>query len=95
MNVDVRVEVNLKYFYGLFFKNENFFCFYVCAAQAMESWEMKVLKKGCVRKLVVKPDPFYKQIAGGPRPLVTQRCLEKCQSHESSVWNTSSPSHMH
>ena len=44
---------------------------------------MKVLKKGCVRKLAVKRNPFYKQIAGGPRPLVTQRiqrCLEKCQA---------------
>ncbi len=45
---------------------------------------MKVLKKGRVRKFAVKRDPFYKRIAGGPRPLVTQRCLEKCQSQESS-----------
>ncbi len=28
---------------------------------------MKALKKGCVTKLAVKRDPFYKQIAGGPR----------------------------
>ena len=59
------------------------------------SWKMKVLKKGCVRKLAVKRDPFYKLIAGGSRPLVTQRCLEMCQSQENSVWNTSSPNHWH
>ncbi len=29
---------------------------------------MKVLKKGCVRKLAVKRDPFYKRIAGGQDP---------------------------
>ncbi len=27
---------------------------------------MKVLKKGCVIKLAVKRDPFYKRIAGDP-----------------------------
>ncbi len=59
------------------------------------SWKMKVLKEGCVRKLAVKRDRFYKRIAGGPRLLVTQICLEKCQSQESSVWNTSSPNHGH
>ncbi len=36
------------------------------------SWEIKVLKKGCVRKLVVQWDHFYKRIAGGLRLLVTQ-----------------------
>ncbi len=51
---------------------------------------MKVLKKEC---FAVKWDPFYKWIAGVPRPLGTQRCLEKCQSQESSVWNTSFPNH--
>ena len=45
---------------------------------------MKVLKKGCVRKLAVKRDPFFKQIAGGPIPLVTQICLEKCQSQKTA-----------
>ncbi len=58
----------------------------------IRSWEMKVLKKGCVRKLAAKRDPFYKWIAGGPRPQVTQRCLEKSQSQER---NTSSPNHGH
>ena len=61
----------------------------------LRSWEMKVLKKGCVRKLAVKRDPFYKRIAGSPRLLVAKRYQEKCQSQESSVWNTSSPIHRH
>ncbi len=30
------------------------------------SWEIELLKKGCVRKLAVKWDPFYELIAGGP-----------------------------
>ena len=42
------------------------------------SWEMKVLKKECVRKLAVKRDPLYKLIAVAPRLLVTLRCLKKC-----------------
>ncbi len=47
---------------------------------------MKVLKKGCVRKLAVKWDPpFYKRLAGGPWS------LEKCQSQQGRVWNISQP----
>ena len=59
------------------------------------SWEMKVLKKGCVRKLAVKWDPFYKRIAGSPRLLVTKRHQEKCKNQESRVWSTPSPIHGH
>ena len=60
MNVDVRVEVNLEYFYGLFLLFGSGF-FYVSVAQAIKSWEMEVLKKGCVRKFAVERDPFYVQ----------------------------------
>ncbi len=45
---------------------------------------MKVLKKGCVRKLAVKRDPYLKRIAGGPRPLVTQRCLESVKAKKAA-----------
>ncbi len=45
-------------------------------------------RKGCVRKMAVKRDPFYKWIASGPRPLVTHRCLEKCQVAKKAAFRT-------
>ncbi len=50
---------------------------------------MKVLKKGCVRKLAVKRDPFYKRIAGGPGYPKMPGKVSKPRKH------TSSPNHGH
>ncbi len=51
-------------------------------------------EKTCL-KISLKVGSFYKWIAGGPRPLVTQKCQEKWQRQEGSSCTTSSHNKWH